>query len=197
MTDTAPYQGMSAGVMAELLALIQSFDRTFVPDDVDVRTFVGVARDYRWTQHEAATVIRKWGADHPEGQRMDASLLNRLIREHRQDQLLRRPVATAYGPAVAEETLRQRLMAVWQQEKRRSKGLSQARRALVLKHPDLAAQLCSSLIGYSKPENWNGWIPPELLAPDASGNAAKNDSHRRAALVRLVAEAQAREVDGE
>lgn len=78
--------------------------------------------------------------------------------------------------------------AMFAMAKVQSKADSERRRKLVLSHPDLAKELCSFVIGYSKPENWNGWIPPEL---DSYG--ALNDSPRRAALVRLVAEAEGRE----
>jgi hypothetical protein len=89
MTEQAEYQGMSAAVMAELLAFVQAFDKNFVPDELDVQAYLVVARDYRWTFHEAEAAIRKWGGDHPEGQRMDPSVLNRLVRTARQDRLSR------------------------------------------------------------------------------------------------------------
>jgi hypothetical protein len=60
------------------------------------------------------------------------------------------------------------------------------RRAAVLKHPDLCQQLLDEL-GYQRPEQWNGFIPP------ATFNGAPNDSPRRAALMLISAEAWKRE----
>jgi len=59
-------------------------------------------------------------------------------------------------------------------------------RALVLKHPDLARRLVTDL-GYAKPEQWNGFIPPYLF------NGSVNDSPRRAIFVDIAAEALRRE----
>lgn len=61
------------------------------------------------------------------------------------------------------------------------------RRAMVLRHPDLAARLCEPPIGYREPWQWNGYIPPDTF----TGN--HNDSPQRAALVAIAAEAEARE----
>lgn len=61
------------------------------------------------------------------------------------------------------------------------------RRALVLKHPDLAKQLTGPLIGFSRPEAWNGYIPPATTCTGAINTAAC-----RPALLALVAEAEAR-----
>jgi len=83
----------------------------------------------------------------------------------------------------------------------------QARRAAVLSHPDLAARLTEPDIGYSKPSDWNGWIPPAFIRPGSAeellqsptgrlnqrGKRAAgeepNDSPRRAALVEIATEA--------
>lgn len=61
------------------------------------------------------------------------------------------------------------------------------RKALVLRHPDLAARLCERPIGHSRPEVWNGWIPPEVW------QGQRNDSPVRSALLDIVAEAERRE----
>lgn len=61
------------------------------------------------------------------------------------------------------------------------------RRALVLRHPDLAAQLTQPPIKFSRPEVWNGYIPP---ATDCTG--AINTAPSRRVLLELVAEAEAR-----
>lgn len=66
------------------------------------------------------------------------------------------------------------------------------RRALVLdlpppddKTPPLAMRLCEPPLGYARPEQWNGFIPPEMH------NGARNESPRRTALLAIVAEAEA------
>lgn len=61
------------------------------------------------------------------------------------------------------------------------------RRALVLRHNDLASALTQPPIGFSAPDKWNGYIPP---ATDCTG--AMNTAACRPALLALVAEAEAR-----
>jgi hypothetical protein len=61
------------------------------------------------------------------------------------------------------------------------------RRALVLRHPDLAQRLTQQPLNFTKPEHWNGAIPPETW------REMPNDSPLRPALLELVAEAQQRE----
>jgi hypothetical protein len=62
------------------------------------------------------------------------------------------------------------------------------RRAAVLAHPDLAARLTQPPLSYSRPERWNGYIPPRLWREEP------NTSPQRAALVEIAAEAMAREL---
>jgi hypothetical protein len=62
-----------------------------------------------------------------------------------------------------------------------------ANRKAVLAHPDLAERLTRPLLGYSKPEQWNGFVPPEQFGQQI------NDSPRRAALVAILDEAFARD----
>lgn len=62
-----------------------------------------------------------------------------------------------------------------------------ARRALVLRHPDLAERLTQQPLNFTRPEHWNGAIPPETW------REMPNDSPLRPALLQLVAEAEARE----
>jgi hypothetical protein len=57
------------------------------------------------------------------------------------------------------------------------------RRERVLGHPDLAARLTEEPIGYGRPEQWNGFVPPLVW------NGQFNDSPRRAALAEICAEA--------
>lgn len=68
-------------------------------------------------------------------------------------------------------------------------GLEQARarRAMILRHPDLAAKLAELPLGPASPEQWTGAIPPELF------NGVRNDSPRRPAILALLAEAERRE----
>ena len=65
---------------------------------------------------------------------------------------------------------------------------NQHRRAAALKHPDLAARLTQPPLSWSRPERWNGYIPPRMW------QESPNDSPRRVALVEIAAEAMAREL---
>lgn len=201
MTQPETYQGMSPIVMAKLLTLVQVYDRKFSFEEVDVKAFLEVAVAYRWTAHEAEAAIKKWGATEAADGFMSPATLNTLIRHMRQDRLMRQPVATAFGPRVAEETVRQRVMAVWAQEQRLSKQRSRDRKALIAKHPDLVEKF--NEIGFMGFERWNGWIAPATI-PDASPGATgpttdlgtgykRNLSYVRAALVEIEAEAERRE----
>ncbi|MFF4943704.1 hypothetical protein [Streptomyces rubiginosohelvolus] len=64
---------------------------------------------------------------------------------------------------------------------------NQRRRALVLRHPDLAEQLTEAPHRFSTPAAWSGYIPP---ATDCTG--ALNTTPVRPALLALVAEAERR-----
>jgi hypothetical protein len=86
---------------------------------------------------------------------------------------------------------------------------SAARRARVLRYPDLAKKLTQPPLGYSRPEAWNGWVPPAALEVEACPacrtdpgkwgckgpmhTARLNSSARRTALVEIAAEALRRE----
>lgn len=61
------------------------------------------------------------------------------------------------------------------------------RRARVLAHPDLAARLVSRL-GFERPDQWNGYVPPRL-----GQNDELNTSPRRTVLIEIAAEALERE----
>jgi hypothetical protein len=238
MTDTAPYQGMSLAVVGELLGYIQAFDKNFVPDELDVRAYHVVAQDYRWTHHEALTAIRKWGGDHPEGQRMEPALLNRLIRSARNDQLSRQagqPRTEIQGDArdgtgypvgddpdwglnnsaeleqvhaeanVAEceschqavgerckNTLTGNASKIPHPKRMKAAGMGgpsrKINRAMVLKHPDLVAELRKPPCSFTSPETWGGYLPP-----DRDQYGARNASPFRAQLDRIIAEARRRE----
>lgn len=60
------------------------------------------------------------------------------------------------------------------------------RRALVLRHPDLAARLTEPPLTHTTPEAWTGHIPP------ATFNGAPNNTPARNALLALVTEAEHR-----
>ncbi|MGI5162747.1 hypothetical protein ACQEU3_47075 [Spirillospora sp. CA-253888] len=69
-------------------------------------------------------------------------------------------------------------------------GTRRSARDAVLTYPDLAARLCEDPIGYARPDQWNGFVPPEIA------DQRHNNSPRRAALVEIVAEAHARDAAG-
>ncbi|MEU0667156.1 hypothetical protein ABZ508_02735 [Streptomyces lavendulocolor] len=96
--------------------------------------------------------------------------------------------ARAIAPAVTEAdvaAMRQQkdLAAYIKQIGREAAQRCAARRAAVLRHPDLTERL-HDLLG---PGDWNGYLAPEL---DSLGQP--NDSHIRRRLAAIVAEAQAR-----
>lgn len=70
------------------------------------------------------------------------------------------------------------------------------RRALVLRHPDLAEKLTQAPIGHATPEHWTGYVPPEYDPPGVGGGQPLNNSPIRRALAALVAEAEARDTAG-
>lgn len=198
---TEAYQGMSLTVMAKLLTLVQGYDRKFTFEDADVLLFRKVAIDFRWTVAEAEAAIHKWGATEAAEGFMSPAKLNSLVRVARQDALLRQPVATAFGPVLAEETVRQRIMAVWSQEQRSSKQRSRARKAMIAKHPDLVEKF--NAIGFMTFEKWNGWLAPYTVPSPSDGATSTttdlgtgyklNRSPIRAAVLAIADEAESRE----
>lgn len=60
------------------------------------------------------------------------------------------------------------------------------RRRAVLSHPDLAERLCEHPLSYKRPDQWTGYIPPEMW------QGQPNRSPRREALVAIYEEALAR-----
>jgi hypothetical protein len=70
-------------------------------------------------------------------------------------------------------------------------GASRAEdRKRVLKHPDLAARLCEPPLGFSRPEQWMGYIPPDTCGQQL------NLSPCRDALLAIATAAYERERDG-
>lgn len=63
------------------------------------------------------------------------------------------------------------------------------RRARVLAHPDIAHRLTRPPLGFKQPEQWTGYIPPEIHGD------RRNDSQRRVALVQIMQAVAAREVE--
>lgn len=61
-----------------------------------------------------------------------------------------------------------------------SDAACQAERDRVLRHPDIAARLCERPLGYSRPEVWNGYVPPETW------QGRHNDSPQRKALLEII-----------
>lgn len=94
---------------------------------------------------------------------------------------------------------------------RRERRVTQSalRRESVLKYPDLARALTEPPLGFRRPEEWNGYIPPGAMPQDACPQcrndpgrrgcrnpmhtAPLNNSPRRTALVALVEEASRRD----
>lgn len=62
-------------------------------------------------------------------------------------------------------------------------------RELVLGIPKLAARLTKQPLGYAKPEQWNGYIPPYMVP--AGDHHRRNDSPQRVHLVAIVRQAMA------
>lgn len=55
-----------------------------------------------------------------------------------------------------------------------------AERERVLRHPHIAQRLCDPPLRYSRPEVWNGYVPPETW------QGRHNDSPQRAALLDII-----------
>lgn len=188
--------------VSRLLGMIAAFDgRT--SGQGELHAWNEIAQRGKWTYAEArAQVLNYFESDQGERWLMPGRL-NTMIRMQRQDDMARRPIAPLdrdADAALEASTQRDRsaVMALWQASKTEQKRICQERIKLVLAHPDLAEQLKSNLIGYTRPENWNGYIPPaEIPGPaGAPGYYVPNPSPRRAALVALVDEAQRREREG-
>lgn len=109
-----------------------------------------------------------------------------------------------HDPETVRPVLRQ-----YRTAKAESKRESEARRARVLAHEDLAQRLTEPPLRLSHPLRWSGWIPPRWMPEEACGHcnsssgdrrcrdwkhdARRNDSAIRQQLVDIAAEAMARE----
>lgn len=67
---------------------------------------------------------------------------------------------------------------------------------LINRYRDIAAKLCAPPLGYDRPDQWHGYIPPAYDAEHTDGVVPLNDSPRRTALLALLEEAAER-ADGE
>lgn len=67
------------------------------------------------------------------------------------------------------------------------------RRAVVLRHPDLAAKLCDPPLRFARPEQWTGYIAPALDQIGDANLTRRNTSPCRAQAVEIYAEACRRE----
>lgn len=63
---------------------------------------------------------------------------------------------------------------------------------LIARYKDIAAKLCDPPLGYDKPEQWHGYIPPAYDPEHIDGVTPLNDSPRRTALLALLEEAAER-----
>jgi hypothetical protein len=61
-----------------------------------------------------------------------------------------------------------------------SDAACQAERERVLRHPDIAKRLCDPPLRYSRPEVWNGFVPPETW------QGRHNDAPQRAQLLEII-----------
>jgi hypothetical protein len=73
--------------------------------------------------------------------------------------------------------------ALWRKRFAETQQRMKQQKAAVLAIPELAQRLTEPPLGFAKPEQWNGGIPPETF------NGERNDSARRDALLALVEEA--------
>lgn len=80
----------------------------------------------------------------------------------------------------------QEASALWKKAKAKAEQEAAENRAAVLRHPDLATKLTQPPIGYTKPEQWTGYVPPETY------DGVPNRSDRRAALFDIVLDALTR-----
>lgn len=84
----------------------------------------------------------------------------------------------------------------WQSAAKLALEERQENRRLVLAYPDIAAKLCAPPIGYARPEQWTGYIPPRFDAERIDGVTPINTTPRRTALLELL-EAAAERYDAE
>lgn len=82
--------------------------------------------------------------------------------------------------------------AVCVQAARAARKQTDDQHKLIMRYPDIRAKLCDPPLGYQRPEQWHGYIPPAYCAEDVDGVTRLNDSPRRTALLALLEEAAER-----
>lgn len=191
---------MNLEEVGRLLGMIAAFDgRT--SGHTELHAWNEIAQRGRWTYDEArAQVLSYFEGDQGERWLMPGRL-NTMIRARRQDEMARSaaPQGEVGQPAIDATRDRAAIAALWEASKVEQRRVREERVRLVLAHPDLAEQLTSRLIGYIRPQDWTGYIPPaEIPGSETSpGYYVLNPSPRRAALVALVEEARRREGAGQ
>lgn len=195
MAEVDQYQGMSKAVMARLLARVAAYDRRFVPGEADVEAFTDVAAEWRWTAHEVETQIRKWGGTRRPEEGMEPAMLNRLIRDARQDSSMRNAAAPRPGVAGGYSASPEMWMEAWQHRAAVGRKVNQQIRDAVGQYPDLVERLEARPMPV-KFESWTGWYPSDTTAfggPNDSPRAAKIRGIAEEALVRSGLRAQWRQ----
>lgn len=86
-------------------------------------------------------------------------------------------------PARSEPADPQRWHHEWEQALATAGDICRMRREVVLSQPEIAARLCESPLDYTRPDQWNGFLPPETF------NGERNNSPRFAALAAICADA--------
>ena len=76
-----------------------------------------------------------------------------------------------------------------------ARQVAQDRRRRVLAHPDIAHRLVTEL-RYSRPEQWNGYVPPKAAYIDERDLGVPNRSPRRTALLEILTAVLERERAG-
>jgi hypothetical protein len=72
-----------------------------------------------------------------------------------------------------------------------SDSATQGERARVLRHPEIAKKLCEAPLYYSRPEAWNGYVPPAMWREE------HNDAPERKALLEIIGAAVAADAEVE
>lgn len=163
-----------------LLAVAAGYDNR-KPGELNTGAWLDAAHRGRWTYKEAVDAIKEHYAN--EVGFVMPGHVNAIIRQHRnrarQDEVARQLIENPYNIKSFRD--------MWEAKLAESKPNSLNRKALVMAYPDLVAKLTQPPIGFRRPEEWSGWIPPEL---DEDGQV--NPSRRAAGLRALVEEAERR-----
>lgn len=174
--------GMTTDEVRELLSVAAGYDlRTVGQSDVDA--WVLALQDLRIPRLslgecvDAVIMHYQTSTDRI----MPAHILNRVRAERSAALAAVMPLQQA-GPAAYD----QRVNGLWTTALEEAKAHMTANRTAVLAHPDLAQRLTEPPLGWAKPEQWNGGIPPETFSGE------HNNSARREALIEIVAEAARR-----